>query len=241
MRTTLAPSMLAAIARNQKKGNLSGRLYEIGKKFIAKELPIKDYPDERETLCIGVFGEEESFFNLKGMAEKTAESLYVKFEYEPDKKTFLHPYQTAKILCNGVEVGYLGKVAYPVAQKLDLRTDAYLLEIDLKTLNGLPAGKASFEPLPKFPGESRDLALVMDKKITCGQVEECIRNSCAYVKKIKLFDVYEGGQIAVDKKSMAFTLDFVPGQEPFEADSVDHFVKKILKNLKNQLDIDLRS
>jgi phenylalanyl-tRNA synthetase beta chain len=40
---------------------------------------------------------------------------------------------------------------------------------------------------------------------------------------------------------MAFTIDFVPGQEPFEADSVDHFVKKILKNLKNQLDIDLRS
>lgn len=241
MRTTLAPSMLAAIARNQKKGNLSGRLFEIGKKFIAKELPIKDYPDERETLCIGVFGEEESFFTLKGMAEKTAESLYVKFEYVPDKKTFLHPYQTAKILCGGVEIGYLGKVAYPVAQALDLRTDAYLLEIDLKTLSDLPAGKASFEPLPKFPGESRDLALVMDKKITCGQVEDCIKASCVYVKKIKLFDVYEGGQIPADKRSMAFTLDFVPGQEPFEADSVDHFVKKILKNLKNQFDIELRS
>lgn len=241
MRTTLAPSMLAAIARNQKKGNLSGRLYEIGNKFIAKELPIKDYPDERETLCIGAFGEEESFFTLKGMAEKTAESLYVKFEYVPDVKTFLHPYQTAKILCGGVEIGYLGKVAYPVAQELDLRTDAYLLEIDLKTLHTLPAGKASFEPLPKYPGESRDLALVMDKKVTCGQVEDCIKASCAYVKKIKLFDVYEGGQIPADKKSMAFTLDFVPGQEPFEADSVDHFVKKILKNLKNHLDIDLRS
>ena len=241
MRTTLAPSMLGAIARNQKKGNLSGRLFEIGKKFIAKELPLTDYPDEREVLCIGIFGEQESFFTLKGMAQKAADSLYVKFDYEPAQKPFLHPYQTAKILCGGVEIGYLGKVAYPVAEQLDLRTDAYLLEIDLKTLSKLPAGKASFEPLPKFPGESRDLALVMDKKVTCGQVEDCMRSACAYVKKIQLFDVYEGGQIPEDKKSMAFTLDFVPGQEAFEADSVDHFVKKILKTLKNQLDIDLRS
>lgn len=241
MRTTLAASMLNAISRNQKKGNLSGRLYEIGKKFIAKELPLTEYPDERETLCIGVFGEKESFFTLKGMAEKVAESLYVSFEYIPAKKTFLHPYQTAKIVCGDTEIGWMGKVAYPVAEQLDLRTDAYLLEIDLKTLGQLPCGKASFEPLPKFPTETRDLALVMDKALTCGQIEDCIRKSCQYVKGIKLFDKYEGAPIPPTKKSMAFTVDFVPGQEPFEADSVDHFVKKILKNLKNQLDVDLRS
>ena len=241
MRTTLAASMLNAISRNQKKGNLSGRLFEIGNKFIAKSLPLTDYPDERETLCIGIFGEKESFFTLKGMAQKVAESLYVKFDYVPAKNSFLHPYQTAKILCGGVEIGYLGKVAYPVAEKLDLRTDAYLLELDLKTLQTLPAGKPTFVPLPKFPGESRDLALVMDKTITCGQVEDCIRKSCQYVKGIKLFDKYEGAPIPPTKKSMAFTLDFVPGQEPFEADGVDRFVKKILKNLKNELDIDLRS
>ncbi len=241
MRTTLAASMLNAISRNQKKGNLAGRLYEIGKKFVAKQLPITEYPDEREMLCIGIFGEGESFFTLKGMAEKVAESLYQKFTYVPSRKSFLHPFQTAKILCGETEVGYLGKVAYPVAQQLDLRTDAYLLEIDLKTLGQLPAGKASFEPLPKYPGESRDLALVMEKEITCGQVEDCIRSACQYVKGIKLFDKYEGAPIPPTKKSMAFTVDFVPGQEPFEADSVDRFVKKILKNLKNQLDIDLRS
>ena len=211
------------------------------KKFIAKELPLTDYPDERETLCIGIFGENETFFTLKGMAQKVAESLYVKFAYEPATKPFLHPRQTARILCDGVEIGYLGKVAYPVEEQLDLRTDAYILEIDLKTLGALPAGKASFEPLPKYPGESRDLALVMDKKITCGQVEDVIRKSCKYVKGIKLFDKYEGAPIPLTKKSMAFTVDFVPGNEPFEADGVDNFVKKILKNLKNELDIDLRS
>lgn len=241
MRTTLAASMLNAVARNQKRGILAGRLYELGKKFFAKELPLTDYPDERETLCIGIFGAGESFFTLKGLAERVADSLYLSFDYAPATQPFLHPYQTAAITCGGVEIGYLGKVAYPVAKELDLREDCYLLEIDMKTVSELPAGKPSFRPLSKFPEESRDLALVMDRAVTCGQVEESIRKSCSYIKNIKLFDVYEGEQIPADKRSMAFTIDFVPGQEPFEADAVDRFVKKILKNLKNQLDVDLRS
>lgn len=241
MRTTLAASMLGAIARNQKKGNLEGRLFEIGKKFAAKAQPLTEYPEETETLCIGTFGEKESFFSLKGMAERVAETLYLEFTYEPVKKTFLHPYQAASVSCQGVEVGYLGKVAYEVAEELDLRTPAYLLELDLNKVYGLKAGRADFVPLSKYPEESRDLALVMDRGVTCGQVEDVIRSSCGHVKNITLFDIYEGEQIPKDKKSMAFTVEFVPGEEAFEADSVDRFVKKILKNLKGQLDIDLRS
>ncbi len=241
MRTTLAASMLNAVSRNQKKGNLSGRLFEAGKVFIPGELPIKDYPDERDTLCIGIFGEQESFFTLKGMAEKLAETMFGHFVYEPAGRPFLHPYQAADILCEGEKVGYLGKVAYEVAEELDLRTDAYLLELDLKKLSALCDKKEVFIPLPKFPDEKRDLALVMSKEVTCGQVEETIRNACSHVGDIKLFDVYEGGQIPQDKRSMAFTVQFLPGEEAFEADSVDRFVKKILKNLKYHLDIDLRS
>lgn len=241
MRTTLAASMLNAIARNQKKGNLEGRLFEIGKKFAAKEQPLTEYPEETETLCIGVFGEKESFFTLKGIAERVAETLYLEFTYAPAAKSFLHPYQAASVSCQGVEVGYLGKAAYEVAEELDLRTPAYVLELDLNKIYECKAGKADFVPLSKYPEESRDLALVMDRSVTCGQVESIIRSSCGHIKNIKLFDVYEGEQIPKDKKSMAFTVDFVPGEEAFEADSVDRFVKKILKNLKNQLDIDLRS
>ena len=63
MRTTLAPQMIHAIARNQKKGTLEGRIFELGNVFIPKSLPLAEYPDERETLCVGIFGEEENFFS----------------------------------------------------------------------------------------------------------------------------------------------------------------------------------
>ncbi|MCQ2540622.1 MAG: phenylalanine--tRNA ligase subunit beta [Acetatifactor sp.] len=241
MRTTLTASMLNAVARNQKRGNLEGRLFEVASTFIPKDLPLTEYPDERETLCVGIFGDKESFFTLKGMAQTVADALFVEFEYVPASRTFLHPYQTAEISVAGEVVGYLGKVAYEVAEALDLRCAAYVMEIDLKKLYSLGCGKAGFTPLSKFPEESRDLALVMDKAVTCGQVEDAIKKSCNYIKNIKLFDVYEGGQIPADKRSMAFTINFVPGEEAFEEDAVERFVKKILKNLKNQLDIDLRS
>lgn len=241
MRTTLAASMLNAVARNHKKGNLEGRLFELGKRFVPKQLPLEDYPEERQTLCVGIFGGKESFFTLKGIAEKVAQTLFVDFEYRPAKRPYLHPYQTAAIFCEGVEVGCLGKVSYEVSEELDLRGDVYLMEIDMELMEQWYDRRASFTPLSKFPGESRDLALVMDKEVACGRVEEAIRKSCAYITGIKLFDIYEGAQIPADKKSMAFTVDFLPKEEAFEPDSVDKFVKKILKNLKNQLDIDLRS
>ncbi len=241
MRTTLAASMLNAVARNQKRGNLEGRLFEMGKVFIPKQLPLTDYPEEREKLCVGVFGPKESFFTLKGIAEKVAENLHVNFEYQETEKSFLHPYQAAAIRCEGAEIGYLGKAAYDVAEELDLRTDAYIMELDMELLSQWYDNAPSFTPLARFPEESRDLALVMGKEIVCGQVEEVIKASCSYIRGIRLFDVYEGGQIPEGRKSMAFTVDFTPKDEAFGADTVDGFVKKILKNLKKQLDIDLRS
>ena len=241
MRTTLAASMINAVMNNQKKGNLSGRLFEIAKRFIPKELPLTEYPDERQTLCVAVFGEKETFFTLKGMAEKVADTLHVKFEYANTTKTFLHPFQTASIICDGNEIGYLGKLAYDVADECDMRVPMFIMEIDLEVLSQWYGKKAMFTPLPKFQEEQRDLAIVVDKKVTCGEIEKAMREACKYITSIKLFDIYEGAQIAENQKSMAFTVVFTPKDEAFTTESVDAFVKKILKKLNNDLAAELRS
>jgi len=241
MRTTLAASMIHAVSRNQKKGNLEGRLYEVAKKFIPKSLPLTEYPDERQTLCVAVFGEKESFFTLKGMAETVAETLHVEFTYANTTKTFLHPFQTASISCNGDEVGYLGKLAYDIMDECDMRVPMYIMELDLETLSQWYGKKAVFTPLPKFAEEQRDLAIVVDKNVTCGEIEATMKDACKYITSIKLFDIYEGSQIGEDKKSMAFTVLFTPKDEAFGPESVDAFVKKILKQLGKNLGAELRS
>ncbi len=241
MRTTLAASMINAIARNQKRGNLEGRLFEIGNVFMPYELPLTRYPDEKAKLCVGIFGEKESFYTMKGIAEKIADTLQLKFTYENDTKTFTHPYQTARILCEGEEIGYFGKLAYDIAEEQDLRTQVFLLEMDLKIVSKWYGKKPVFKPLPKFPEEQRDLAIVVSKEITCGQIEAVMMEACKYITKITLFDIYEGEQVAADKKSMAFSVVFTPKDEAFGADSVDAFVKKILKQLNKNFGAELRS
>lgn len=241
MRTTLVPEMLHAIARNQKKAILDGRLFELGNIFVPKSLPLTEYPDERETLCVGVFGEKESFFTLKGIAETVADTLCLDFSYEAATKTFLHPYQTAEIICEGITVGYLGKVSYEIQDELDMRVPAYVMEIDLKLLSQWYGKSQTFEPLPKFAEEKRDFAFVVDKEITCGQIENGIREACKMVTDVKLFDVYEGVQLPPNKKSMAFSVVFTPKEEEFTAKVVESYVEKILKNLDKKLGVSLRA
>ena len=241
MRTTLAPQMLHAIARNQKKGILEGRIFELGSIFIPKELPLTEYPDERETICVGVFGEKESFYTLKGLAETVAQALNLQFTYETAQKTFLHPFQTAEIYCEGVKVGYLGKLAYEIADELDMRVAAYVMEIDFRILSQWYGRPQVFVPLPKYAEEKRDFAFVADKAVTCAQVEKGIREACKYVTDVRLFDIYEGEQLGADKKSMAFSVVFTPKDEEFTGEMVEGFVKKILKNLDRTLGITLRA
>ena len=68
-----------------------------------------------------------------------------------------------------------------------------------------------------------------------------MKEACKYITNIKLFDIYEGAQIAENQKSMAFTVLFTPKDEAFTTESVDVFVKKILKQLKKKFAAELRS
>lgn len=237
MRTTLAPSMLNVIVRNLRRGNSDGKLFEIAKRFIPKELPLKDFPEEKPTLCIGAFGKLD-FFDVKGYIEALAEKLRVKFEYVKAKRPFLHPGVCAEIVCEGEVIGYVGLLDPKISEELAIERKVYISEIDYEKL--LSHKKPfRYTPVPKFAEIERDIALVADMNVPCGDIEKEIYGACKYVTKVKLFDIYVGSQIAAGKKSMAFTLTFTPKDEPIE-EKIDGYVKKILGNLKYKLDIDLR-
>ena len=220
---------------------VEGKLFEVAKRFIPKSLPLTEYPEEKDTLCVGIFGAQESFYTMKSIANTIAESMDIQFAYEKEEKSFLHPYQTVAIFCEGEKIGYFGKLAYDIQNELNMRTGAFLMEIDLDLLSAWYGKKRVFSSLSKYAEEKRDLAFVMDKEITFGQVEDCIRRANKYIKEIRLFDVYEGGQIPEGKKSMAYTITFAPKEEAFNAEEVQKFVDKICRTLKNDLDIDLRA
>ena len=240
MRTILAPSMINAVVRNVRRGNTQGRFFEIANVFEPKSLPLEEYPNETKKICIGVFGNDETFFTAKGIVETVASQFGVSFKFEVSEKPFLHPGMTAKILCDGVEVGYIGKLSYDVSEKLALEIPAFVCELDLDALESNNNKKVVYKPIPKFAQEVRDLALVMDESVTCETVCEAISSSNKYITSVTLFDVYRSKQIGEGKKSMAFKLVFTPDDHEFAGDEIDKIVQKILKKLSFTLGIEIR-
>ena len=241
MRTTLASQMIHAIERNEKRGILSGKLFEIGKIFIAKDLPLTDYPEERPTLAFGVFGDKEDFYSIKSLVESAAKELKVKFTYEPAVKPFLHPYRTAKVLLDGKEIGYLGELRYEIAAKVDLRTPAFIAELDLQALSAFYGEAEVYVPIPKFDEEKRDFAFVMDADVPAGPFMETILSACPFITDVTLFDVYEGLQVGLHKKSMAFTVVFTPADHAFTENEIAGYVDAVLRAANEKYGAVLRS
>lgn len=238
MRTFLAPSMVNTMLRNLKRGNYEGGEFEFAKVYIPESVPINNFPEERMKLCIGLWG-SANFFDMKGITENIADSLNVKFEYVSGQSPYLHPGINADILCDGEKVGYIGAVDPAILESIAAERPMVIAELDYELLKK-HAKPFKYIPLPKYPEAQRDLALISDREITCGQIEREIYSACKYVTDVKLFDVYIGNQIESGKKSMAFTVTFTPKDEALSGEKVDGFIKKILSNLKFKLGITLR-
>ena len=246
MRTTLAPSMLNVIVENLKKGNAEGRLFELSKVYIPESLPLTKQPDERATMCLGVFGGDEDFFTVKGVLEAMAEGFHLEFSYQRDQVCFLHPGMTASIWCNGQKIGVFGKLANEINAKLEIAKDQkanqniYLAELDYKLLSSMFQRDYHCQPISNITPVKRDLALVCDEAVTCGDIEQAIRKGSPLVKDIKLFDIYRGANLGEGKKSMAFSVTLADASKELEAEQVERAMTKILKDLKFKLNIELR-
>ncbi len=242
MRTVLAPSMLANIVRNVRRGNGEGRLFELANVYLAEELPLNQLPEERKKAVLGLWGEGD-FFDLKGAVEAIAESFDLKLSFVRAEKPFLHPGVTAAVMLGEKEVGWLGELHPSVAEELALEKKAYLAELDYAALAKKFAKDISYRNLPKFPDVKRDLAVVLDEKVSCAEAEECIRRACRAVKRVELFDVFRGAKLGAGKKSMAFRLTFSPdekAEKPISPEQADTFFNKIVSGLKHVLGAELR-
>ncbi|MBE5744719.1 MAG: phenylalanine--tRNA ligase subunit beta [Clostridiales bacterium] len=243
MRTFLAPSMLGNAVRNIRRGNDEGRQFEVANTYTPNNTAASEQPTENKHLVLGIWGGNNDFFDMKGAIERIAEIFHLTFTYERAEKSYLHPGVSAKVLLNGVVVGCFGELDPAIANDLGLDKKVYLGELDLSALATEMDDSVRYKNLPKFPAVKRDLALIADETLTCGQIEEVLMHSCKYVTEAKLFDVYRGGQVPEGKKSMAFTLTFTPDsqtEKAFTPETLDNFVKKILGNLKFKLGVELR-
>ena len=243
MRTTSLNGMLTSLATNFNRKNKVARLYEFGNVYLPKQLPLTELPEERMKLTIGMYGEGD-FFNLKGVIEELFDNLGMKniCTYVPTTEhPFLHPGRQANIVKDDTVVGYLGQLHPETCDNYNLKGEIYVAVLDMPNVVALSSFDIKYEGIAKFPGSTRDLSMVMDKSIFVGQVEELIKKCGGkLLESYKLFDVYEGEQIAAGKKSVAYTMTFRAKDRTLEAGEVDKIIEKLVKEL-GKLGIELRA
>ena len=247
MRTLLAPSLLNVVVENLKKGNNEGRLFELSNIYLPKQQPVTELPEERLHLGFAAWGDGEDFFAVKGAVEALGTAFGTELTVERATDVpWLHPGIAAYILCKGEKVGVFGKLANDVTAELKLPKDSrsnqniYLGEIDWPKFYDLAPKALHYKPIPELAPVQRDLALVAPESMECGTLVAEMQRACKQLTKVELFDIYRGEKLGADKKSMAFSLYFQPGEKTFAGDEVDRFIKKILGNLKFKLGIEIR-
>ena len=240
MRTTVMPSMLEILTRNYNYRNKEAHLYELGRTYFEREDGMADEPKH---LSLGVYGPEESFFTLKGAVETILDSIraedvtYVAEKSDPS----YHPGRCAKVYVNGQAVGTLGQIHPLVAANYGVDAELYYADLKFDALFASRGADPEYQPLPKFPAVTRDIAVLVDKAVTVGAMESSIQAAAkGLLKDVTLFDIYEGAKLPTGKKSVAFNLVLRADDRSLTAQEADDEVNLVLERLKKDFDAMLR-
>ncbi len=240
MRTSMLSSVIKTLKINYNRRAASAKIFELGMIYI----PIGEtLPDEKMIAALGMYGDGVDFFDIKGTVQGLLCRLGIKeivFEAESENKSY-HPGRCAKVLINGDTLGYIGQIHPSVADSFKLDTEIYAAELDLNTILKHATFDREYKALPKFPASSRDLALVIDKNISVGEIEKIIKdNETDILESFNLFDVYEGAQVGLNKKSVAYSLKFRAADRTLTDGEINEVTDKILTELKTKLNAELR-
>ena len=231
MRTTILPSMLEIIARNFSYRNKSARLYELGKIYLPREDGLADEP---KYLSLGAYGDGVDFFSFKGSVETLLRELRitnVKFEACTDNASY-HPGRCACVYAGETLLGVFGQIHPLVAANYGVDSEIYTAELSFEAMYEMRGGIPIYQPLPKFPAVTRDIAVVCDEAVTVGALEESIRRGAkGLLKEVSLFDIYRGPGVADGKKSVAFNLVLRADDRSLTGDEADEDVQSILAAL----------
>ena len=241
MRTTSLPSMCETLSRNYNNRNANASLYEITTEYFPtkeNELPI-----EKQSVVIGMYGQDIDFYSIKGIVEQLLEKADV-YDYDikavSDNPSF-HPGRCAELSINGQYLGIIGELHPQVLENYEIGMRAYAAIIDFDTMYNNRKPEKQYKPLPRFPAVTRDIAFLCDDSIPVLTLQRAISSAAGdRLESISLFDVYKGKQIPEGKKSVAYNMVLRSKDSTLTDTDADAIMKRIIKAL-TALGAELRS
>ncbi|MEM9314685.1 MAG: phenylalanine--tRNA ligase subunit beta [Pseudomonadota bacterium] len=248
MRSSLVAGLLRAAQHNLKRQQHRVRLFESGLRFIQSDGDL----EQRRSLALLVTGpatpeswavadRDVDFHDLKGDVEallSRADTLTAT-EFVSGERAGMHPGQTALLMRDGAEIGYIATLHPGLQQSLDFDRPVFVAELDLDAFieRRLPV----FAPVSRFPALRRDLALVVDEGLAAGELLRAVRAAAgAYEPELTLFDVYQGKGIDTHRKSVALGLTFQDQSRTLDDDEVNQCVQQVVDSLIKKFNAELR-
>ncbi|HDA6686815.1 TPA: phenylalanine--tRNA ligase subunit beta [Staphylococcus aureus] len=222
LRQSLLPHLIEAASYNVARKNKDVKLFEIGNVFFANgegELP--DQVEYLSGILTGDYvvnqwqGKKETvdFYLAKGVVDRVSEKLNLEFSYRRADIDGLHPGRTAEILLENKVVGFIGELHPTLAADNDLKR-TYVFELNFDALMSVSVGYINYQPIPRFPGMSRDIALEVDQNTPAADLLSTIHAHGGNILKDTLvFDVYQGEHLEKGKKSIAIRLNYLDTEE----------------------------
>jgi phenylalanyl-tRNA synthetase beta chain len=213
LRQSLVPNLLDVLARNLRQRQPSVQMFEVGKVFDLGDAAGR-YVESRRVAAV-LTGSNTDFFTAKGLVESLASALSLPvLAFAAASRPQMHPGRCAAISLAGKVTGYVAELD-PEAVKsyLDVpatvgRVAVFELDADCLLAHTYPVHR--YQPLPRFPAVSRDIAVLVEAATPYALLETTAREAAdsALTETIGLQSIYTGDRVPVGKKSVALRLTF---------------------------------
>ena len=244
MRTTLVPAVIEAAKRNIAQQNKDLWLFETANVYEPKALPLTEVPHERPMACGIMMGKvteaawnqaqrDTDFYDVKGVVDGLLAKLgLTQYDIQPSSESYYHPGVSAHYTVNGVTIANYGELHPQVVKNFDLSGKVYMFEIDLEAVLSIIVPPFRYQSFSKFPGTSRDLAIVAPVSVTSGDIVALIKeHGGEYLESVSIFDVYEGKHIEAGYRSLAYNLQFRSMEGTLNDEDIDGAIQAIIEAL----------
>ena len=246
MRKSLLEGLLGNAIYNINRKSADIKFFELGKIYHKKETY-----EERKQLAILTTGREiaENWLQPKSATDFYHLKAYVKILLD---KLNLDLHESAlederfsdalEITADGKTLARLGKVSPQLLKDFDISQEVFYAEIELENCQSFRTNEnLKFVDIPKFNKIRRDLALLVDKTISYSELYELAKkNKSPFLKKINLFDVYEGKNLPEGKKSYAMSFELLNDEKTLEDKDITEVMNALIKSFTKELNAELR-
>ena len=227
------------------------RLFEIGKKFLPESSGLRTKQNSDELLprevnwLTAVFAGKKNrnvFAEARGAAEAIFRELNLELKLEAPKKLapWLHPARSGDIVITDKYVGSVFELHPKALKNFNLDCSVAALALNLDDLAVLGVQEKKYEPISEFPAAERDLAFVIGKEVLNTEIVGEMLGQSDLLKKVELFDVYEGVNLLAAKKSVAYRLTFVHPERTLTTREINDVVEKIKNSFISKWGVEFR-